>query len=152
MIRDMTIEVRRLHDLKYSKPLDKWLVWYVSTKGKRDFQDFPNKIEALEFWKNVNETHPFKEKEKKKKQKKLEEEEFKRNIFVKKKNHKRTLKNITINIPKIYDENIQKLIKSKRFPSRSETIRTALREFLFSEYSNLELLGFFKREPKGEKK
>ena len=53
------------------------------------------------------------------------------------------MKNITINIPEIYDENIQKLIKEKIVPSRSECIRIALREFLHQEYKNLKLLGFF---------
>ncbi|MFX1346500.1 MAG: ribbon-helix-helix domain-containing protein [Promethearchaeota archaeon] len=51
--------------------------------------------------------------------------------------------NITINLPEIYDQNIQKLIKMKIVPSRSEAIRIALREFLHNEYSNLKLLGFF---------
>ena len=56
---------------------------------------------------------------------------------------KRAMKNITINIPDNYDENIQKLIKLKIHASRSEAIRTALREFLNQEYGeNLELLGF----------
>ncbi len=60
---------------------------------------------------------------------------------------KRTpMKNITINIPENYDKNIQKLIKLKLMPSRSEAIRTALREFLHKEYENLELLGFFEEE------
>lgn len=51
--------------------------------------------------------------------------------------------NITINLPQIYDDNIQKLIKMKILPSRSEAIRTAIREFLHEEYNNLKLLGFF---------
>jgi len=51
--------------------------------------------------------------------------------------------NITINLPYIYDENIQKLIKMKVAASRSEAIRTALRNFLHKEYKNLELLGYF---------
>jgi len=51
--------------------------------------------------------------------------------------------NITINLPEIYDQNIQKLIKMKLVPSRSEAIRVALREFLHNEYNNLKLLGFF---------
>ena len=51
--------------------------------------------------------------------------------------------NITINLPEIYDENIQKLIREKKVPSRSEAIRIALREFLHNEYKNLKLLGFF---------
>ena len=56
---------------------------------------------------------------------------------------KNTMKNITINIPEIYDVNIQKLIKDKIVPSRSECIRMALREFLKNEFENLKLLGFF---------
>jgi len=52
------------------------------------------------------------------------------------------MRNITINIPEIYDENIQKLIKMKITASRSEAIRTAIREFLHTEYDNLKLLGF----------
>ena len=51
--------------------------------------------------------------------------------------------NITINLPYIYDENIQKLIKMKVAASRSEAIRTALRNFLHKEFKNLELLGYF---------
>ena len=53
------------------------------------------------------------------------------------------MKNITINIPDIYDTVIQKLIKAKIVPSRSECIRTALREFFQNEYENMKLLGFF---------
>ena len=60
-----------------------------------------------------------------------------------KKEKKSTMQNITINIPDIYDTNIQKLIKMKVVPSRSEAIRTALREFFRTEYENLQLLGFF---------
>lgn len=60
-----------------------------------------------------------------------------------KKEKKSTMQNITINIPDIYDVNIQKLIKMKVVPSRSEAIRTALREFFRTEFENLQLLGFF---------
>lgn len=60
-----------------------------------------------------------------------------------KKKTKPKMVNITINIPEIYDHNIQKLIKLKVVPSRSEAIRVALREFLHNEYKNLKLLGFF---------
>ena len=60
-----------------------------------------------------------------------------------KKTKKPRMKNITIYLPEIYDENIQKLIKMKVVPSRSEAIRIALREFLHQEYNNLKLLGFF---------
>ena len=60
-----------------------------------------------------------------------------------KKKSKESMVNITINIPEIYDKNIQKLIKMKRIPSRSEGIRIALREYLHREYQNLKLFGFF---------
>ena len=54
------------------------------------------------------------------------------------------MKNLTINIPEIYDKHIQDLIKSKRVSSRSEAIRIALRDFLSKEYEiNAELLGLF---------
>ncbi|MFX0074484.1 MAG: ribbon-helix-helix domain-containing protein [Candidatus Hermodarchaeota archaeon] len=60
------------------------------------------------------------------------------------KNEKKpAMQNITINIPDIYDANIQKLIKMKVVPSRSEAIRTALREFFRNEFENLKLLGYF---------
>lgn len=60
-----------------------------------------------------------------------------------KKKKKPRLVNITINLPNIYEENIQKLIKYKIVPSRSEAIRVALRDFLHQEYNNLKLLGYF---------
>ena len=60
-----------------------------------------------------------------------------------KKEKKPAMQNITINIPDIYDVNIQKLIKMNVVPSRSEAIRTALREYFRSEFENLQLLGFF---------
>jgi len=60
---------------------------------------------------------------------------------------KTQMANITINIPKIYDRNIEKLKKLKIVPSRSEAVRLALKEFLQREYSrNLEILGFFQEE------
>ena len=66
---------------------------------------------------------------------------------------KRSMKNITINIPDTYDEGIQRLIGMKLIASRSEAIRIALREFLNREYGeNLELLGYsVKKEEKEEK-
>lgn len=58
--------------------------------------------------------------------------------------NKTPMKNITINIPDVYDRNIQKLISLKILPSRSESIRLALKEFLQAEYTeNLDLLDFF---------
>ena len=61
-----------------------------------------------------------------------------------KKKNKIQMTNITINLPDNYEKNIQKLIKMKLLPSRSEAVRTALREFLQREYNeNLDLLGFF---------
>ncbi|MHA2280975.1 MAG: ribbon-helix-helix domain-containing protein [Promethearchaeota archaeon] len=65
---------------------------------------------------------------------------------IEKKKTKPKMINITINLPEIYDENIQKLIREKKVPSRSEAIRIALREFLHNEYKNLKLLGFFKED------
>ena len=60
-----------------------------------------------------------------------------------KKKTKKKLVNITINIPENYDKNIQKLIEMKVISSRSEGIRTAIRDFLYREYNgNLKLLGF----------
>lgn len=56
---------------------------------------------------------------------------------------KQPMKNITINIPEIYDKNIQKLISLHILVSRSESVRTALREFLYEEFQNLEILGYY---------
>jgi len=56
---------------------------------------------------------------------------------------KKPMQKITINIPEIYDEKIQKLIKDNIVPSRSAAIRIAIREFLQAEYENLKLLGYF---------
>lgn len=62
---------------------------------------------------------------------------------INKKNKKTELKNITINLPDQYDKVILKLITKKITPSRSEAIRTALREFLQDEFNNLELMESF---------
>jgi len=56
------------------------------------------------------------------------------------------LRNITINIPDKYDDAIQKLIKLKITPSRSEALRTAIRDFLNGEYKNLEMVDLFLEE------
>lgn len=62
---------------------------------------------------------------------------------VDKKKSKKKMVNITINLPEIYDKNIQKLIEMNVISSRSEGIRTAIRDFLYREYNeNLKLLGF----------
>lgn len=60
-----------------------------------------------------------------------------------KKKIKKKMVNITINLPEIYDQNIKKLMGMKICASRSEAIRTALRDFLHNEYNNLKLLGYF---------
>ena len=60
-----------------------------------------------------------------------------------KKRNKTPMQNITVYIPEIYDDNIQTMIDLKLTPSRSEAVRTAIREYLHQEYNNLELLGFF---------
>lgn len=68
---------------------------------------------------------------------------------MKKKEKKPPMRNITINLPTTYDKKIQELIKKKIIASRSEAIRTALREFLHNEYNyNLDLLGFFDEDEK----
>jgi len=54
------------------------------------------------------------------------------------------MKNITINIPNLFDKNIKFLMAKKIVASRSDAVRRALKEFLDREYgSNLDLLGFF---------
>jgi Arc/MetJ-type ribon-helix-helix transcriptional regulator len=63
------------------------------------------------------------------------------------KKKKKKMVNITINLPDIYDKNIKKLIGMKIVASRSEAIRTALRDFLHTEYNNLKLLGYFDKSP-----
>ncbi len=66
---------------------------------------------------------------------------------MKDKKKKIPMKNITINLPHQYDKKIQWLIRNKLIASRSEAIRTALREFLQKEYNtNLDILGFFEKE------
>jgi len=79
-----------------------------------------------------------------KSKKRMEEIKEARRQEIEENSKKSAMKNITINLPELYDEKIQELIKKKILPSRSEAIRTALREFLKQEYNhNLELLGFF---------
>jgi Arc/MetJ-type ribon-helix-helix transcriptional regulator len=72
-------------------------------------------------------------------------DEYKENNKFKKyfDNDKVSMKNITINIPEQYDLVIKKLINMKLIPNRSEAIRTALREFLSKEFSNIELMEEF---------
>jgi Arc/MetJ-type ribon-helix-helix transcriptional regulator len=60
---------------------------------------------------------------------------------------KAPMQNITINIPEIYDKNIQKLKEKGLVISRSQAVRTALKEYLEKEYGvNLKLLNFFDEE------
>lgn len=70
-------------------------------------------------------------------------EVWRRSLLSNRKEKKPKMHNITINIPEIYDDNIQKLIRMKITASRSEAVRTAIREFLHVEFDNLELLGYF---------
>jgi len=56
------------------------------------------------------------------------------------------MKNITIALPDIYVENLEKLQKIGLVPSRSEAIRLALREFLKKEAHVTDLLGLEKKE------
>lgn len=53
---------------------------------------------------------------------------------------KRKMQNITINLPEAYCDNLQRLIQLGLYPSRSEAIRVALREFLDREFQFLDLL------------
>ena len=59
------------------------------------------------------------------------------------KNQKRNMRNITINLPDLYDKNLLKLRKLGMIPSRSEGVRLSIRNFLQQEYKNLKLLGYF---------
>lgn len=52
------------------------------------------------------------------------------------------MKNITIALPEIYVENIEKIQNVGLVPSRSEAIRLAIREFLKREIHNCKLLGY----------
>lgn len=53
------------------------------------------------------------------------------------------MKNITIALPEIYVQNIQKLQDNGMIPSRSEGLRLAIREFLKKELgSTVKLLRF----------
>ena len=60
-------------------------------------------------------------------------------------NRKKHLVNISLNYPNLYDECIKDLVFLGIYPSRSEAIRTAIRQFLQVQYKELELLGFFKK-------
>ena len=63
------------------------------------------------------------------------------------------MKNITIAIPEIFVENLKKLQDAGIVPSRSEAIRTAIREFLKGESKIVSLFGYnlTKKEKKGRK-
>jgi len=52
------------------------------------------------------------------------------------------MKNITIALPEIYVENIDKIQEIGLVPSRSEAIRLAIREFLKGEIQTCRLLGY----------
>jgi Arc/MetJ-type ribon-helix-helix transcriptional regulator len=59
---------------------------------------------------------------------------------MKKKKKKTPMDNITINIPEIYDENIQYLKNLGLVSNRSEAIREAVKEFLKKDFETLDLL------------
>jgi len=44
------------------------------------------------------------------------------------------MKLVTLNIPQIYLDGIEKLVEQEIYPNRSETIRIAIRDFLRKEY------------------
>lgn len=56
--------------------------------------------------------------------------------------NKRKLKNITISVPEIFIENLQKLQDIGLISNRSDGIRIAVREFLEKELENAELFGY----------
>ena len=66
-------------------------------------------------------------------------------IITIKPDRKKHLVNISLNYPNLYDECIRDLVFLGIYPSRSEAIRTSIRQFLQKEYKELELLGFFKK-------
>jgi Arc/MetJ-type ribon-helix-helix transcriptional regulator len=49
------------------------------------------------------------------------------------------MRNVTINLPESYCDGIERLIKDQFFPSRSESIRVALKEFIENEFEIIEL-------------
>jgi len=52
---------------------------------------------------------------------------------VKSNQRKGPMQNITINLPELYNDIIQKFIKFRIVPSRSEAVRMAIKEFLIRE-------------------
>lgn len=58
------------------------------------------------------------------------------------KQEKIPMHNITINLPYLYDDIFQELIKQKIIPSRSEAIRIAIKEFLIREE---QIMNFFNK-------
>jgi Arc/MetJ-type ribon-helix-helix transcriptional regulator len=50
------------------------------------------------------------------------------------------MENVTLNIPEIYDENIQYFIHLGLVSNRSEAIREALADFLKKDFETLDLL------------
>lgn len=52
------------------------------------------------------------------------------------------LQNVTIALPEIYIDNLEKLIDMGLISSRSEGIRIAIQEFLEKELENVKLLGY----------
>ncbi|OLS13405.1 MAG: hypothetical protein RBG13Loki_3001 [Promethearchaeota archaeon CR_4] len=50
------------------------------------------------------------------------------------------LVNVTINLPEVYLWNIDKLVGYGLFHSRSEALRTAIKEFLEKEFNSVDLL------------
>jgi len=58
---------------------------------------------------------------------------------VKSNQRKGPMQNITINLPELYNDIIQKFIKFRIVPSRSEAVRMAITEFLIREEQNMSL-------------
>ncbi len=57
---------------------------------------------------------------------------------------------VTINLPSLYVDGIQRLVETGLFPSRSEAIRTALRDFLKEELNLVLALSNSSKHPEPE--
>ncbi|MBN2155131.1 MAG: ribbon-helix-helix protein, CopG family [Candidatus Lokiarchaeota archaeon] len=49
------------------------------------------------------------------------------------------MKLVTLNIPQVYLDGIERLVEQEVYPNRSETIRIAIRDFLRKEYNGQQI-------------
>jgi len=120
-------EINKIIELKYSFPVEKWLLWIKTKTNRKDFISFDDETTAKRFIEEFNLS-------------------IKRRSFLKSRQStkrnttslkSKPMKNITISIVELHDKAIQFLIKlskiDKRFEhleSRSHIIRLALKEYL----------------------